>query len=115
VATVLGTHGFNVVDLGIDVPILKFVEEAAKANADVIGLSSLMTNTMPIQRDFIDTLKQRNLRDKYAVILGGGPVTQAWADEIGADGAGSSAVDAVALVKKYAEQKENENESTQHR
>lgn len=100
VATVLGTHGFKVVDIGINNPILKFIEEAEKAQADVIGLSSLMTNTMPIQRDFIETLKQRNLRDKYAVILGGGPVTEEWASSIGADGFAKSAVQAVALVKE---------------
>jgi len=105
VATVLETHGFTVVDMGVDVPILNFVEQAEKANADVIALSSLMTNTMPEQRNVIETLKQRNVRDKYAVILGGGPVTADWANEIGADGYGQTAMDAVALVRKVMSQK----------
>jgi len=100
VATVLGTNGFEVVDIGVDSSTLEFIEEAEKARADVIALSSLMTTTMPAQREIIDTLKEMNLRDKYRVIVGGGPVTQEWADEIGADGYGESAVQAVGLVKE---------------
>ena len=105
VATVLETHGFTVVDLGADVSILSFVEQAEKVRADVIALSSLMTNTMPEQRNVIETLKQRNVRDKYAVIVGGGPVTADWANEIGADGYGQTAMDAVSLVRKLMSQK----------
>jgi len=105
VATVLETHGFTVVDLGVDVPILNFVEQAEKANADVIALSSLMTNTTPEQRNVIETLMQRNVRDRYFVIIGGGPVTQDWANEIGADGYGQTAMDAVGLVRKLMSQR----------
>ena len=105
VATVLETHGFTVVDLGVDVPILNFVEQAEKVGADVIALSSLMTSTMPEQRNVIETLKQRNVREKYAVIVGGGPVTADWANEIGADGYGQTAMDAVALVRKVISQR----------
>jgi len=105
VATVLETHGFTVVDLGVDVPVLHFIEQAEKVRADVIALSSLMTNTMPEQRNVIETLMQRNLRDKYAVIVGGGPVIQDWANEIGADGYGQTAMDAVALVRKLMSQR----------
>jgi len=104
-ATVLETHGFTVVDLGVDVPILNFVEQAEKAGVDVIALSSLMTSTMPEQRNVIETLKQRNVREKYAVIVGGGPVTADWANEIGADGYGQTAMDAVALVRKVISEK----------
>ena len=104
-ATVLETHGFTVVDLGVDVPILNFVEQAEKVGADVIALSSLMTSTMPEQRNVIETLKQRNVREKYAVIVGGGPVTADWANEIGADGYGQTAMDAVALVRKVISQR----------
>ena len=100
VATVLETNGFEVVDLGIDNPTLKFIEEAEKTRADVIALSSLMTTTMPGQRELIDTLKEMKLRDKYFVIVGGGPVSQEWADKIGADGYGRSAVQAVEMVRK---------------
>lgn len=105
VATVLETNGFEVIDIGIDNPSLKFIEEAQKAKADVIALSSLMTTTMPGQREVIDTLKDLKVRDKFFVIVGGGPVSQEWADKIGADGYGSSAVQAVGLVKNLMARK----------
>jgi len=105
VATVLETSGFEVVDLGIDNPSLKFIEEAQKARADVIALSSLMTTTMPGQREVVETLKDMKLRDKYFVVVGGGPVSQEWADKIGADGYGSSAVQAVELIKSLMARK----------
>ncbi len=105
VATVLETNGFEVVDIGVDNSALKFIEEAGKAKVDVIALSSLMTTTMPAQREVIETLKEMNLRDKHFVIVGGGPVNQEWADEIGADGYGESAIRAVALVKKLLSQR----------
>ena len=100
VATVLATQGFDVVDIGIDNPSLKFIEEAEKVKADVIALSSLMTTTMPGQKEVIDTLKEMRLREKYLVIVGGGPITQEWADRIGADGYGKSAMQAAELVRK---------------
>jgi trimethylamine corrinoid protein len=106
VATVLETNGFEVVDIGVDNPSLKFIEEAGKAKADVIALSSLMSTTMPAQREVIETLEEMGLRDRYSVIIGGGPVTQEWADEIGADGYGKSAIQAVEMTKKLMRQKE---------
>jgi corrinoid protein of di/trimethylamine methyltransferase len=105
VATVLETNGFEVIDIGIDNPSLKFIEEAQKAKADVIALSSLMTTTMPGQKEVIETLKDLKVRDKFFVIVGGGPVSQEWADRIGADGYGSSAVQAVGLVKNLMARK----------
>jgi len=106
VGTVLSTHGFEVVDIGIDNGPLNFIQEAEKAKADIIALSSLMTTTMPAQKEVIDTLKELKLRDNYYVIVGGGPVTQDWADRIGADGYGETAIDAVGLVKKLMKQSE---------
>ena len=100
VATVLETNGFEVIDLGIDNSPLTFIEEAEKAKVDVIGLSCLMTTTMPAQREVIETLVEMNLREKYKVIVGGGPVTQEWAEQIGADGYGESAVQAANMVKE---------------
>ena len=100
VATVLETKGFNVVDIGIDNSGLDIIQEAQKAQADVIALSCLMTTTMPAQKEVIEILEEMNLRDKYFVIVGGGPVTQEWADEIGADGYGKSAVRAAELAKE---------------
>lgn len=99
VASVLDTSGFDVVDLGVDNSSLEIIQEAEKIQADVIALSSLMTTTMPGQKEVIDTLKEMGLREKYRVIVGGGPVNQEWADRIGADGYGRSAIDAAALVK----------------
>lgn len=99
VASVLDTSGFDVVDMGVDNPSLNIIQEAQKIQADVIALSSLMTTTMPAQKEVIDTLKEMGIRQKYFVIIGGGPVNQEWADKIGADGYGKSAIDAVALVK----------------
>ena len=99
VATVLETNGFTVVDLGIDISALQIIEAAAKAKADVIALSCLMSTTMPNLSGVIDALKEMNVREQYRVIVGGGPLTQKWADEIGADGYGSNAVEAVSLVK----------------
>jgi methylmalonyl-CoA mutase cobalamin-binding domain/chain len=103
VATVLETNGFDVVDIGIDNSPLTFIEQAEKEQVDVIGLSCLMTTTMPAQREVIQTLDEMNIRDKYQVIVGGGPVTQEWADQIGADGYSESAVQAVSLVKGLLE------------
>jgi corrinoid protein of di/trimethylamine methyltransferase len=100
VSTVMGIHGYEVIDLGVDVPSLTFIEEAKKVKADVIGLSAIMTTTMPYQREVIEVLKERGLRDKYIVIIGGGSVTQTWADEIGADACGKSAIDAVGKLNK---------------
>ena len=105
VATVLDTSGFDVVDMGVDNPSLNIVQEAEKLKVDVIALSSVMTTTMPSQKEVIDTLKEMGIRQKYFVIIGGGPVNQAWADRIGADGYGKSAIDAVALTKSLMAKK----------
>lgn len=98
VATVLETNGFKVVNIGVDQGALQIIEQAEKANADAIGLSALMSTTMPGQKEVIDALVELNLRDKYRVVVGGGPVTQEWADEIGADGYGKDAIAAVGLL-----------------
>ena len=105
VATVLETNGFEVVDIGIDQSTLNIIEAAQKHNADFIGLSSVMTTTMPYQKEVIETLTEMGLREKFFVLVGGGPVTQKWADEIGADGYGETAVDAVGVAKKLLEKK----------
>ncbi|MEN8244372.1 MAG: corrinoid protein [Thermodesulfobacteriota bacterium] len=100
VGTVLDTKGFEIVDLGIDKSTLEIIEAAQKHNVDVIGLSSLMTTTMPYQKEVIDTLKEMGLRDKFSVLVGGGPTNQQWAEDIGADGYGETAMDAVNVAKK---------------
>ncbi len=91
--------GLQVEDLGIDVPPEKFVE-AAQSGAQVIGLSALLTTTMVAMKDVIESLKNAGLRDKVKIIIGGAPVTQNYADEIGADGYAPDAASAVDKVKE---------------
>lgn len=105
VATVLGIHGFKVVDIGVDNSTLDIIQEAQKAKADIIALSSLMTTTMPAQREVIEVLEEMNLRGRFRVMVGGGPVTREWGDEIGADGYGQSAIQAVETAKRLVLQK----------
>jgi len=85
VKLMLEANGFQVKDLGYDVDSLHFIKEAEAIGADVIGASSLMTTTMPHQKEIIDLLKDKGLRERYRVVIGGAPTTQQWADEIGAD------------------------------
>ena len=91
--------GFEVEDLGIDVPPEKFVE-AAKGGAKVIGMSALLTTTMVAMKDVIEALKNAGVRDNVKVIIGGAPVTQSYADEIGSDGYAPDAASAVDKVKE---------------
>jgi corrinoid protein of di/trimethylamine methyltransferase len=100
VITLMRTHGFKVIDLGSNVSPTTFVDEAEKSNADIIAMSSLMTTTMTYQGDVIHYLRERGLRDKYIVLVGGGPVNTEWAEEIGADGTSDSAVGAVRIAEK---------------
>ncbi len=100
VITLMKTHGFEVIDLGANVSPTTFVEKAEAAQADVIAISSLMTTTMTYQKDVIDYLKEKGLRDKYIVLVGGGPVNEEWAEQIGADGSSDSAVGAVDIAEK---------------
>ena len=90
---------FEVVDAGIDVPPTRFVELVRTEKPDVIGLSALLTTTMPYMRDVIISLREAGLRDQVRVVIGGGPVTLDYADDIGADGYAPDAPQAVTLVK----------------
>lgn len=92
--------GFDVTDLGRDVPINEFVDVAEKENADFILLSTLMTTTMSGMKAVVDELTARGIRDKYKVMIGGGPISQKFCDEIGAD---AYTVDAASCVKKIKE------------
>lgn len=103
VAMLLKAAGFEVHDLGVDVPYPAFLREAAQVKADIIAMSSLLTSTMPEQRDLITLLTERGERDKYAVMVGGGPVTQEWADQIGADAYGKTAAEAVELALRLTD------------
>lgn len=90
----LKTIGFEVMDLGVDVSPSKFIGAAEEFQADIIGMSSLLTTSMPYQKSVVEHLEARKLREKYKLVVGGGPVNQAWADEIGADGYARDAAEA---------------------
>ena len=100
VAAMLKMSGFEVFDLGIDVAASAFIMKAEEVGADVIAASALMTTTMPQQKNIIEHLEARGVRDKYCVLVGGGSTNQKWAHIIGADGYGRTAGDAVALALK---------------
>ncbi|MCK4790988.1 MAG: cobalamin-dependent protein [Desulfobacteraceae bacterium] len=100
VSTMLKAGGFEVHDMGVDVPSMSFIEKAKEVRADIIALSSLLTTTMPYQREVIEDLASMGIRDKFKVMVGGGPVTKAYAEEIGADGYGKDAIEALEEAKK---------------
>lgn len=100
VKALLQAYGFKVIDLGVDVTVKQFIDTAEKENASIIASSTLITTSLPYQRQMIQLLNDSNRRDKFYVILGGGPVTPKWTAEIGADGYGNNAQDAVALCRK---------------
>lgn len=100
VASLWEASGFEVIDLGIDVPPSKFVEAIKQYNPDIVGMSALMTTTMLKQRETIEAIKQAGLRDRVKIVVGGAPTTEEWAREIGADGWAPDAISAVELVKK---------------
>jgi corrinoid protein of di/trimethylamine methyltransferase len=101
----LTAQGFEVYDLGINVNALDFVKKAEDVRADIIGVSSLMTTTMPNQKDIIEILQEKGIRDKYHVILGGAPVTQEWVNECGADSWGENAGRAVEILERVMEER----------
>jgi len=105
VAMLLKTAGFEVHDLGKDVSTPTFLQEAEKAKADIIGVSALLTTTLLGQQDLIDLLKETGNRDRYMVMVGGGPTSQDWADKIGADGYGVTAKEAVSVALKLISKK----------
>ncbi|MHB8870011.1 MAG: cobalamin B12-binding domain-containing protein [Thermoleophilia bacterium] len=100
VALFLQIAGFEVVDLGTDVDALDFIHEAERANADVIGISSLMTTTMPGATEVVTLLKDKGVRDRFKVVVGGAPTSQEWADKIGADGWAEESGGAIDVIKE---------------
>ncbi len=100
VAAMLTANGFEVVDVGVDVPTERFVEKVRELKPDILGLSALLTTTLPAQGAVIETLKKEGLRPTLKVIIGGAPASKEWAEKIGADGYGANAVEAVEVAKK---------------
>jgi trimethylamine corrinoid protein len=102
VATMLRSAGYEVHDLGIDVQLQSFLNVAEKVGANVIAMSALLSTTMLRQKDFIEYLNTKGVRDRYFVLIGGAPVTEAWSEEIGADGFGRDAYAAVRVLDARA-------------
>ena len=100
VAAMLRGAGFEVVELGIDVSTDTFLAQAREGNVDIIGMGAYMSTTMLVMKEVIEKLKADNLQDKVKVLVGGVPLTQEYADEIGADAWGKDAVDAVLKAKQ---------------
>lgn len=103
VGTMLAASGFQVFDLGVDVPVTALVEKALEVEADIIGVSSLLTTTMVRQRDVVEALDDMGLRPKVKVMVGGAPVTREWVTEIGADGYSEDAIGAVKVARALVE------------
>jgi trimethylamine corrinoid protein len=102
VATMLSANGYETRDLGADVPVQKFVDEAESFGADFICISALLTTTMGGQKKVIEELKDRSLRDTYRVLVGGAPCSETWAAQIGADGYAGDAVSTVQLAESFS-------------
>jgi corrinoid protein of di/trimethylamine methyltransferase len=102
VATMLSAHGFEVHDLGVDVPAERFIDTVMTTRANLLGMSSLLTTTMNMQKKVIEALIGAGLRERVKVMVGGAPVSARWAEEIGADGYAEDAVGAVDLAMRLA-------------
>lgn len=99
VGTMLAAHGFEVFDLGVDVATDAIVEKVREVDADLVGVSALLTTTMLVQKDVVTALDEAGLRPKVKVMVGGAAVTPEWVEQIGADGFGQDAVAAVAMAR----------------
>jgi corrinoid protein of di/trimethylamine methyltransferase len=100
VGTMLSASGFEVIDLGVDQPAEKIIGKALEVNADIIGMSALLTTTMVRQREVIEELDKEGLRPKIKVMVGGAPITKDWVEKIKADGYSEDAIGAVKVAKE---------------
>lgn len=100
VASMLEGGGFEVIDLGVNVPPERFIAAINEKQANILAMSALLTTTMPAMKSTVEALRQAGVRDRVKVLIGGAPITQKFADEIGADGYSDNAVGAVALAKR---------------
>lgn len=100
VKTMMEAAGFEMIDLGKDVPTVRFIEQAIEHDVDIVCISTLMTTTLPMMQNILEELERQGLRDRFKVMVGGGPVTEKFAQEIGADGYSENATEAVALARR---------------
>jgi methylmalonyl-CoA mutase cobalamin-binding domain/chain len=103
VASLLSAAGFQVTDLGVDVPIKEIVAKAQALNAEVIGVSALLTTSLPFMQDLVGLLEAMGLRKRFKVMVGGASVTPAFCERIGADGTAPNAVEAVKLARQLVQ------------
>lgn len=103
--SLLKTCGFEVFDLGREVPVDTIIEAAVENDVDIIGTSALLTTTMTVQKDLEEELAARGLRDKFKTMVGGAPITQKWADKIGADAYTEDASECCARAKQFLDEK----------
>jgi corrinoid protein of di/trimethylamine methyltransferase len=99
VGTMMAAAGFDVHDMGVDVPILDIVQKAREVEANIVGVSALLTTTMVKQRDVVEAIADVEFNNKVYVMVGGAPVTRSWMEEIGADGYSEDAIGAIAVAK----------------
>ena len=104
VASLVKTNGITVIDLGREVPAKDFVDAAIEHNAEFVGSSALLTTTMTVQKDIEDALKEAGIREKVKTMVGGAPVTNRWAEKIGADAYCEDASDTVNFIMNWIEQ-----------
>jgi corrinoid protein of di/trimethylamine methyltransferase len=100
VASMLFAAGFDVIDLGKDVPAEEFAKKAKELNANIVGASALLSTTLPVQKEIVEALKAMGIRDKVKVIFGGAPCTPEWVEEIGGDGYAENAIEAIKVAKR---------------
>jgi 5-methyltetrahydrofolate--homocysteine methyltransferase len=101
----LKSAGFEVFDLGTDVPVAKFIEEVRTVNPDILGLSGLMSTSMPVMGEVLEALKREGLRNRMKVMLGGAPVTDEFAKSVGADAASNEALSGIRTMEKWMKEK----------
>jgi corrinoid protein of di/trimethylamine methyltransferase len=104
VGAMLQSNGYEVIDLGVEVPAPRFIQAAQEAKANVIAMSALLSTTMLYQRDVMELMKNKGMAGKYFVMVGGAPVTQKWAEEIGANAYARDAVEAVRVLDQHAKE-----------
>lgn len=113
VSALLTANGFEVWDIGVDVPCAKFLEHAEQVKPDIIAISALMSTSSYYQEEIIKYLVDSGLREKYFVVVGGGPITPDWAREIGADGYGRTAAHAVTVCEQLMQLKQSNSRPQQ--
>lgn len=112
-ATMLKANGFDVVDLGVEVPNEEFVSAVREHDPDILGMSALMTMTMDHQEEVIELLEEEDLRDNLKVMVGGAPTSPEWRDQVGADGYGDNADKAVKVALELYDELQRERESAE--